>query len=156
MEVTPSIPVPNPNDISANLEQFNETLYKLMGVLLTEASSGSTLKFAAGDMNFTSSEKIYGLVQCTPDISKSDCRICLQGAIGELSECCGRKQGARILRPSCIAWFELNLFYDSNTIDAPSLSPPGPSTSADSVPPVITNNRGLCIFLQCSKFHCVG
>ncbi|KAK6265633.1 hypothetical protein QUC31_016470 [Theobroma cacao] len=141
MEVTPSIPVPNPNDISANLEQFNETLYKLMGVLLTEASSGSTLKFAAGDMNFTSSEKIYGLVQCTPDISKSDCRICLQGAIGELSECCGRKQGARILRPSCIAWFELNLFYDSNTIDAPSLSPPGPSTSADSVPPVITNNR---------------
>ncbi|XP_021290173.1 cysteine-rich receptor-like protein kinase 10 [Herrania umbratica] len=141
MEVTPSIPVTNPNDISANLEQFNETLHKLMGVLLTEASSGSTSKFAAGDMNFTSSEKIYGLVQCTPDISKSDCRICLQGAIGELSECCGRKQGGRILRPSCIAWFELNLFYDSNTIDAPSLSPPGPSTSVDIVPPVITNNR---------------
>ncbi|OMO95402.1 hypothetical protein COLO4_15910 [Corchorus olitorius] len=82
METTPSVPVSNPNDISSNLEQFNETLYKLMNTLLMNASSASPSKFAAGDMNFTSSDKVYGLVQCTPDISESDCRICLRGAVG--------------------------------------------------------------------------
>ncbi|XVF38486.1 hypothetical protein REPUB_Repub20aG0106300 [Reevesia pubescens] len=113
-----------------------------MEILLTKASSGATAKFATGNMNFTSSETIYGLVQCTPDISGSDCRICLQGAMNELSECCGRKQGGRILRPSCIAWFELYLFYDPSTkFDSPSLTPLDPSTPADFAPPATTSNR---------------
>ncbi|OMO95259.1 Calcium-binding EF-hand [Corchorus capsularis] len=145
MDTTPSVPVSNPNDISSsNLEQFNETIYKLMDTLLMNASSASPSKFAAGDMNFTSSDKIYGLVQCTPDISESDCRICLRGAVGELSGCCGTKQGGRILRPSCFAWFELNLFYDLSTIDTPSLYPfdPKPQTPAEFAPPATITNKG--------------
>ncbi|MBA0780225.1 hypothetical protein Gotri_004355 [Gossypium trilobum] len=102
MEVIPSFTVPNPNDISpSSQDQFNETFPMLVEILMKNASSGS--KFATGNMNFTDSEKVYGLVQCTSDISETDCRICLQGAMVELLECCGKKQGGRVLRPSCIA-----------------------------------------------------
>ncbi|KAF2314002.1 hypothetical protein GH714_021424 [Hevea brasiliensis] len=75
MESTPSDCVPNPNNVTYS--QFNETLYDLLGKLTTQASSGSSgLKFATG-----SSDKVLGLVQCTPDLSKADCNICLQGAM---------------------------------------------------------------------------
>ncbi|KAK8661566.1 hypothetical protein V6N13_091165 [Hibiscus sabdariffa] len=140
MEVIPSISVPNPNDIiSSSQDQFNETFHMLMEILMKNASSGS--KFATGTMNFTDSEKIYGLVQCTPDISGNDCRICLQGAMVELSECCGQKQGGRILRPSCIAWFELSLFYDSSSIDTRSLTPFDPPSTTGFAPPAATRNK---------------
>ncbi|MBA0600004.1 hypothetical protein Gorai_006203 [Gossypium raimondii] len=144
MEVIPSFTVPNPNDISpSSQDQFNETFPMLMEILMKNASSGS--KFATGNMNFTDSEKVYGLVQCTPNISNTDCRICLQGAMVELSECCGKKQGGRVLRPSCIAWFELSLFYDSSSIDTPYLTPFDPPLTPGFSPPEATRNKFILL-----------
>ncbi|TYI06036.1 hypothetical protein ES332_A10G130100v1, partial [Gossypium tomentosum] len=125
--------------ISSSIYQFNETFPMLMEILMKNASSGS--KFATGNMNFTDSEKVYGLVQCTPDISETDCRICLQRDMVELSECCGKKQGGRVLRPSCIAWFELSLFYDSSSIDTPSPTPFDPPLTPSFAPPEATRNK---------------
>ncbi|PPS20402.1 hypothetical protein GOBAR_AA00181 [Gossypium barbadense] len=124
---------------SHHQDQFNETFPMLMEILMKNASSGS--KFATGNMNFTDSEKVYGLVQCTPDISETDCRICLQRDMVELSECCGKKQGGRVLRPSCIAWFELSLFYDSSSIDSPSPAPFDPPLTPSFAPPEATRNK---------------
>ncbi|MBA0876279.1 hypothetical protein Goshw_026080 [Gossypium schwendimanii] len=107
-------------------------------------------------MNFTESEKVYGLVQCTPDISETDCRICLQGAMVELSECCGKKQGGRVLRPSCIAWFELSLFYDSSSIDTPSLTPFDLPLTPGFAPPEATRNKFISHFTTiCRSLHIV-
>ncbi|KAJ9154142.1 hypothetical protein P3X46_027509 [Hevea brasiliensis] len=115
MESTPSDCVPNPNNVTYS--QFNETLYDLLGKLTTQASSGSSgLKFATG-----SSDKVFGLVQCTPDLSKADCNICLQGAM--VKPCGAGKEGGRTLRPSCTIWFENFKFYDSNTFDSSQLPP---------------------------------
>ncbi|KAM4127390.1 hypothetical protein ACJW30_02G086300 [Castanea mollissima] len=109
MEVLPSQWVPNPNNISStDLDRFNQTLNNLMGRLVKQASLGSSsIKyFAVGDKSFSSSRNVYGLVQCTPDISQMDCRICLEGAVADISSCSGGKEGGRVFKPSCIAWFE--------------------------------------------------
>lgn len=121
---------------------------------MKNASSGS--KFATGNMNFTDSEKVYGLVQCTPDISETDCRICLQRDMVELSECCGKKQGGRVLRPSCIAWFELSLFYDSSSIDTPSPTPFDPPLTPSFAPPEATRNKGMSLYFCITSLqHCI-
>ncbi|KAK9991780.1 hypothetical protein SO802_026765 [Lithocarpus litseifolius] len=137
MEVLPSQCVPNPNNISsADLDQFNQTLYNLMGSLGTQASLGSSsIKyFAVGDKSFSSSRNVYGLVQCTPDISQMDCRICLEGAVADISSCSGGKEGGRVLKPSCIAWFEVFQFYDSTFVPSSSTTPVIPPTSDNSSP----------------------
>ncbi|KAG4179516.1 hypothetical protein ERO13_A10G109951v2, partial [Gossypium hirsutum] len=126
-----------------NFFSVMETFPMLMEILMKNASSGS--KFATGNMNFTDSEKVYGLVQCTPDISETDCRICLQRDMVELSECCGKKQGGRVLRPSCIAWFELSLFYDSSSIDTPSPTPFDPPLTPSFAPPEATRNKVILL-----------
>ncbi|KAF2314001.1 hypothetical protein GH714_021416 [Hevea brasiliensis] len=140
MESSPSECVSNQNNLTGNYSQFNETLYDLMGKLITQASSGSSgLKFATG-----SSDEVFGLVQCTPDLSKADCSICLQGA---MREGCGvGKGGGRTLRPSCTLWFETFKFYDSNTFDSPQLPPTptvnSPPVAANFSPPPQTRTKG--------------
>ena len=61
MEVAPFQYVPNPNNISSTeLDHFNQTLYNLMGSIVTQASN-SSLKFAVGDASFSSSKIVYAL-----------------------------------------------------------------------------------------------
>uniref|UniRef100_A0A7N2R6C0 Uncharacterized protein n=1 Tax=Quercus lobata TaxID=97700 RepID=A0A7N2R6C0_QUELO len=137
MEVLPSKCVPNPNNIaSTDLDQFNQTLNNLMGSLVTQASLGSpSIKyFAVGDKSFSSSRNVYGLVQCTPDLSQMDCRICLEGAVADISSCSGGKEGGRVLKPSCIAWFEVFQFYDSTFVPSSPTTPVIPPTSDNSSP----------------------
>jgi hypothetical protein len=140
MEVVPSQYVPNPNNISSTVvDEFNQTLYNLMGSLVTKASSP---KFAVGDASFSNSRKVYALVQCTPDISQTDCRICLQGAVEDISSCCGGNEGGRVLRPSCFVWFELFQFYDStlaNSLPSPPNSTQPITPTSDNSPPTKTS-----------------
>ncbi|KAM3708288.1 hypothetical protein ACB098_02G087100 [Castanea mollissima] len=142
MEVLPSQWVPNPNNISStDLDRFNQTLYNLMGRLVKQASFGSSsIKyFAVGDKSFSSSRNVYGLVQCTPDISQMDYRICLEGAVADISSCSGGKEGGRVFKPSCIAWFEVFQFYDPTFVSSSPTKPVIPPTSDNSSPtaPVI-------------------
>ncbi|CBI23447.3 unnamed protein product, partial [Vitis vinifera] len=49
-------------------------------------------------------QNIYALVQCTPDLSKLSYSNCIEGAvwaINGISGCCDRKQGGRVVKPSC-------------------------------------------------------
>ena len=86
-------------------------------------------KFGAKEANFTALQKLYTLLQCTADLSGSDCNRCLQVAISNVVGCCGGKLGARALFPSCNARFEIYPFYQQNT------SAPTPSTPALVAPP---------------------
>ncbi|XWS40612.1 hypothetical protein CRYUN_Cryun17cG0010700 [Craigia yunnanensis] len=61
-------------DITSNVTQFYQIWDNLMDDLVERASNGSsTLKFATGIAD-VDSEKIYALMQCTPDISQKDCK----------------------------------------------------------------------------------
>ncbi|XP_042511791.1 putative receptor-like protein kinase At4g00960 isoform X2 [Macadamia integrifolia] len=118
MEATPSVSLLNPNNVS-NSGQFDQTLAGLMNGLITQAASGSsTHKYAANETYFTSLENLYGLVQCTPDLSQDDCNKCLVGAVDTIANCCdgSRRKGMRVLRPSCSVRYEINdPFYQTST-----------------------------------------
>jgi len=107
--------------------QFNEVLGNLMRSLTGRAASGdSRLKYATAEnttaLNF---QTIYGLVQCTPDLSQQECSQCLEGAISEIPNCCNGKKGGRVLRPSCNIRFETYSFYGPTiTLDSDPEAPP--------------------------------
>ncbi|XP_052488397.1 cysteine-rich receptor-like protein kinase 10 [Gossypium raimondii] len=84
-------------------------------------------RFATGEANFTSSQTLYILAQCTPDLTDALCFRCLQSAIAELPMCCEGKQGGRVLLPSCSIRYDMFPFFSRNgtaTIEFPSPSSP--------------------------------
>ncbi|KAF7120339.1 hypothetical protein RHSIM_Rhsim13G0160900 [Rhododendron simsii] len=91
----------NPENF-ANGTRFREVLVEIMDDIRDRASSDhSGRKFATAEANYSLLQRVYGLAQCTPDISNSDCNTCLQNCISTFPTCCNTLQGARILFPSC-------------------------------------------------------
>ncbi|CAK9316244.1 unnamed protein product [Citrullus colocynthis] len=58
-------------------------------------------------------KKLYGLVQCTRDLSGAACKQCLGDAIGELSSCCDARIGGRVVGASCNFRYELYPIVDA-------------------------------------------
>ncbi|XP_062161065.1 cysteine-rich receptor-like protein kinase 25 [Alnus glutinosa] len=115
--------------LEAESDRFNELLSRTMNSLATLASNSLTaMKFATEEEAFNSSQTLYSLVQCTPDLTESDCEVCFQSAIGGLPMCCGGKQGGRVLLPSCNIRYELYSFYNF-TAASPAFPPPAPGGS---------------------------
>ncbi|RWR88391.1 cysteine-rich repeat secretory protein 38 [Cinnamomum micranthum f. kanehirae] len=90
---------------------FNREVGELLTGLSWEASH-SPLMFAKGEVELGESKKLYGLTQCTRDLSYSDCKKCLESAISELPSCCDGKEGGRVLGGSCNIRYELYPFLD--------------------------------------------
>ncbi|KAJ9690127.1 hypothetical protein PVL29_012666 [Vitis rotundifolia] len=103
--------------------RFNTILGQLMGNISSEAAFSSSQMFATGEAVVSSLQKIYGLVQCTRDLSKEDCNDCLESSIETLSSCCSGKQGGQVISKSCILRYEVYPFFR------------GASTRATSPPP---------------------
>ena len=127
---------------ASNVEEFNQVLGELMASLRSKAASGDwRRKFATGQANVTSFETIYGLMQCTPDLSESSCSNCLEGATNDIPKCCDSKGGGRVVRPSCGLRFETYRFYEFTAANAPPPPPAAtPPSSADLAPPPPLNN----------------
>ncbi|XP_022720578.1 cysteine-rich receptor-like protein kinase 10 isoform X2 [Durio zibethinus] len=97
--------------------------------------------FATIEANISGFQTLYSLVQCTPDLSSTDCNTCLRGAIADLPNCCSGKQGGRVLTPSCNIRYEVFPFYNqtSTSIPAPpSLITPPPAAPGSVIPSVLT------------------
>jgi hypothetical protein len=121
----------NPQFIEeAERDRFVGLMDSTLDSLATRASNSVTgKKFATKEVEFNSSlaasQTLYSLVQCTPDLSVSDCYKCLRRAIGNLPSCCDGKQGGRVLLPSCNIRFEVSPFYNV-TAASPAFPPPLP------------------------------
>ncbi|KAK9997132.1 hypothetical protein SO802_021818 [Lithocarpus litseifolius] len=127
MEDSPVFYMWNTNNVSANVDQFNQDLRTLLDSQRGQAAKGGSLrKFAAGNATAPNFQTLYSLVQCTPDLSEQDCSDCLVGAMGDIPQCCDGKQGGRVVRPSCNLRYEVSLFYDPTaiTVLSPPLVPP--------------------------------
>ncbi|KAJ0081494.1 hypothetical protein Patl1_12060 [Pistacia atlantica] len=104
----------------------------LVSSLISEAANKAAYspnKFAAVKKKSSSvNQTLYGLVQCTQDLSISDCFICLQEANSQLPSCCGGKKGGRVLTSSCNVRFELYPFVNETFISTlaplPASKPP--------------------------------
>ncbi|XP_062144741.1 putative cysteine-rich receptor-like protein kinase 9 [Alnus glutinosa] len=119
-------PLYNVSDyLDAEKDEFNKDLPNLLQNLSGRAAAGdSRLKFAVGNAAAPRSQTIYGLVQCTPDLSEQDCSRCLSGAIDNFLEHNADRLGGRILRLSCNFRYENSTFFDPTAYALPS-PPPG-------------------------------
>ncbi|XP_010448761.1 PREDICTED: cysteine-rich receptor-like protein kinase 8 isoform X2 [Camelina sativa] len=130
----------NMNNISSNqnqIELFIATVSSSMNRAATEAVKSSR-NFYTIKTELTKFQTFYGLLQCTPDLTRQDCMSCLLHSVGGMSL---YRIGARLLYPSCNARYELYAFYNETGIKTPS-PPPLPSSpplqSPVSTPPVIS------------------
>eukprot|EP00253_Pinus_taeda_P033346 PITA_33346 len=117
----------NGNDVTPSPDVFIKAVNSLFNKLVDEATSGSTL-YASGTTTDSLSRRIYGLVQCTRDMSIDSCTSCLQNTINNISTVCNGKQGARSLVGSCTVRYEMYSIFNSTS------SPPPNSPVADTPP----------------------
>ncbi|TXG47195.1 hypothetical protein EZV62_026489 [Acer yangbiense] len=152
VEKLPTIYMVNTQNVTENL---NQALQDLLGTLRDTAASGdSHRKFDTGDIT-SEFQRIYALVQCTPDLDQQECIDCLDDIIAQIPTCCSNKRGGRVLNPSCNFIFEVNNRLFNSTPDSPSATPPAPPTGNDNtaqtviiivVPIVSVVILAICIF----------
>ena len=95
-----------------NPTSFNPKVKDLLSSLSNKAYANPKF-YATGDLELDSSSKLYGLAQCTRDLSGLDCKKCLDTAISELPNCCDGKRGGRVVGGSCNVRYELYPIVDS-------------------------------------------
>ena len=120
-------------------DKFNQLVNTSMISLLTDLAreisdvSTGAKKFGTRQVNISAFQKLYNLLQCTPDLSGADCYSCLLDAINLVPWCCGGKQGGRIVFPSCNIRYELYPFYRmvaTAPLPSPGLQPPPPDSDS--------------------------
>ncbi|KAK9133575.1 hypothetical protein Scep_013103 [Stephania cephalantha] len=131
--VSPMNPMPSAN-LATNSVVFNGQLVSLIRTLTTGAASNAS-RFQIGLINYTNTENIYGMAQCTGDLSEPDCLSCLQNMNTTVSNRCKDSEGCRAVCASCIVRYEKQPFFDLSLLSPippppPPLppSPPGPPT----------------------------
>ncbi|KAJ0837082.1 putative Gnk2-like domain-containing protein [Helianthus annuus] len=91
------------------------------------AAGGPLLKFATFNITGPDFSTIYGLVQCTPDLSEQVCSDCLEAAVNRIpNSSIDGTNGGRILQSTCNFRFEIYDFFNDQIIPSiPQPSPPG-------------------------------
>ncbi|CAH8360152.1 unnamed protein product [Eruca vesicaria subsp. sativa] len=108
------VSMPNPQNITLNQFEFRDLVLSTMNQAATDASSSSR-KFEGRTANSSAFQfrTLYGLVQCTPDLTRQECFRCLNQTINELPT---DKIGGRSFVPSCNSRYELYPFYNESNI----------------------------------------
>ncbi|TVU20007.1 hypothetical protein EJB05_36193, partial [Eragrostis curvula] len=125
--------------------QFTSSLSALMKKNLT------ALLFAAGLAALAPFENIYGMAQCTLDVTVDDCNRCLVSAVATIPTCCNEKLGGRVIYQTCPIRFEKYPFYNVSAAEAamsPAPSPGGgPINGSDHSVPGSTGESSRSITL---------
>ncbi|KAM7490257.1 hypothetical protein LguiA_033178 [Lonicera macranthoides] len=91
---------------------LGDTADKLVEMASTDSPNHQFVKgFATREANVTSSQRIYGLMQCTQDLSNEECKRCLRIAIGYWQPSGATPEGANVFLPSCNIRYEIYPFY---------------------------------------------
>ncbi|XP_058224733.1 cysteine-rich receptor-like protein kinase 44 isoform X2 [Rhododendron vialii] len=124
---------------ASSVNEFNQVLRSLLDGLRSKAAlGGARRKFATNNTAGPDFQTIYGLMQCTPDLSEIDCNNCLQLAGQQIPHYFSGKTGGTILAPSCTLRYETYQFFTKNPADAPpatSAPPPAPPPARTFAPP---------------------
>ncbi|PRQ26845.1 putative Gnk2-like domain-containing protein [Rosa chinensis] len=128
----------NLQNVSSTLvEEFNQKLQPLLERLSSQvAEGGIDRKFVVGWQNTSAANvTIYGLAQCTPDLSAQECTECFQTALAKITVCCLGKFGGRVIKPSCNLRYEIYSFVN---IAAVAPTPSSPLATPASPPPLLS------------------
>ncbi|KAK3024969.1 hypothetical protein RJ639_042776 [Escallonia herrerae] len=109
---------PDSNNMEKNVSNQDhvQALHSLMNELSEKAAyDASNLMFATGKVKYSQSETIFGLAQCTRDISQDDCRTCLTQALGDLQGCCNHREGGTVFSRNCnVSFLDFGCLLRSN------------------------------------------
>lgn len=107
-------------------EEFVKVRLNLFSKLLKYATNGSSSpSFFANDKSKVSSNlTVYGLLQCTKDLSKEDCHACLKSEIEKFPVFGAYRTGMMSLGRSCFIRYQNYLFYQENNPQPPPPIPP--------------------------------
>ncbi|KAK1670789.1 hypothetical protein QYE76_058948 [Lolium multiflorum] len=93
---------------------------------MVKAASMTPRRFATGVMDSgTTFPMVYSLAQCTPDLSSSDCLVCLRGLLNMVNSTMALRMGGQMGVIRCYFRYEASHFYDSQPMI--SLGPPAPA-----------------------------
>ena len=131
LELSPTDAGYNTGILDPSFRQFLQIWSGLMTDTVTIASTGSSrFKLAAETADLSSTQKIYVFMQCTPDVSPSNCRDCLQHSVDYYKSCCNGYQGGYAQKPNCVFRWDLYPFYNLfPQVTSPSPSSPPPTNT---------------------------
>ncbi|GKA14487.1 cysteine-rich receptor-like protein kinase 26 [Tanacetum coccineum] len=110
-------------DTASDPDRFNGALGPLMNQLRAAASGGdSLLKYASGNTPGPDLLTIFGLVQCTPDLSKTQCNYCVEYLSNIYAASYSGRIGGGARLPMCRYAYDIRRFY--NLVTPPTSSPP--------------------------------
>ncbi|KAH8493503.1 hypothetical protein H0E87_020308, partial [Populus deltoides] len=142
LEPSPPSAFYNTGILDATFRQFDQ-FWSGLGETVTRASTASSrLMPIAETADLSSTQKIYVFMQCTPDVSPSNCSVCLQQSVDAYKSCCYGHQGGGAQKPNCVFRWDLYPFYDLfPQVTSPPPSPPSPPFVISSPPPTNTKIR---------------
>ncbi|XBI34498.1 hypothetical protein VPH35_120294 [Triticum aestivum] len=106
----------------------------LAGTVDDAAATERRFATAVMDPIGPTTEKLYSLAQCTPDLSADDCLACLQRIIGMVNATTSVRKGGRILVLRCNIRFESFWFYEGKPMRQIA---PSPSSTGKGIAPWI-------------------
>ncbi|KAM3365594.1 hypothetical protein ACQJBY_015355 [Aegilops geniculata] len=131
----------NSQSVSSPVDVFDAAVQTLLNATGDYAAANSSRRFATGEEGFdTSNPTIYGLVQCTPDMSPADCRSCLGDIITRMPQRLSGRIGGRMIGVRCNFRYEVVPFFSgSPTLRLPAPpAPPAPPPAPVNVTPTAT------------------
>lgn len=114
LEIRPRVPMfdAKQNDTSAG--EFDGDARILMNGLI-QMGSEAPLMFGTHMFNINGTQRRYGWVQCSRDITSEECRTCLSYMLEDVENCCEKKKVWRVFSPSCIVMYETQPFFLNDT-----------------------------------------
>ncbi|KAJ6416420.1 hypothetical protein OIU84_002305 [Salix udensis] len=141
LELSPTLALYNTGKIDATFAQFDQAWSGFTDIV-TRASTNSS-RLAAETTDLSSTQKIYVFMQCTPDVSQSNCGECLQKSVDYYRDCCYKYQGGLVGTPNCFFRWDLYPYYDLfPQVTSPSPSPSTPFIDSSPPPTSITITKG--------------
>ncbi|GJN11513.1 hypothetical protein PR202_ga29712 [Eleusine coracana subsp. coracana] len=126
----------NTEQVSSQVPVFDAAVAALLNATADYAVTNSTRGFATGEQDYDrrSYPTLYGLTQCTPDLSPDDCRSCLGVLIARMPQYLSGREGGRITGVRCNFRYEVYPFFSSR----PSLRLPAPAPAPVNERPTAT------------------
>ncbi|PWZ37293.1 Cysteine-rich receptor-like protein kinase 6 [Zea mays] len=132
----------NSQNVSPPVRAFDAAVAVLLNATADYAAANSSRRFATGEEGFDATDPtIYGLTQCTPNMSPAECRTCLRSIISDMPQYLSGRRGGRIIGMRCNFRYDLYSFFSggpSLRLPAPSAPAPAPSPAQVNVTPTVT------------------
>lgn len=120
-------------DVDPNIAMlFSQRIQEFLSKVSEEAVLNPKM-YASGKSEIDEINTAYGLAQCSRDLSRVDCKKCLNESVAfvALSECGQEREGVRVYSEVCRVRYELKPFLNDKPLPLP-LSPP---TTSDAISP---------------------